>query len=68
MVEGVAWQVDLRTGQNWPLISDTEMSEVEVEEEVREVEGNSLSAAREVIRAEVRQTCFFHLALGNIYT
>lgn len=37
--------------------SDTEMSEVEVEAEV-EVEDNSLSAARELVRAEVIDSFF----------
>ena len=63
---GVAWQLDPRNGEYWPVASsDAEMSEVEVEEEVGHVEEevrqgeiDSLDAARELIRIEVRRTFF----------
>ena len=35
MVEDVPWQVDLRTGEHWPVVSDVEMLEEEVEGAVR---------------------------------
>jgi len=50
----VVWQLNPQTGQLWPVVSDTEMSEVEVEGAVGGVGDNSLSAARRLIRAEVR--------------
>ena len=59
---GVTWQLDLQNGEYWSVASsDTEMSEVEVEEEVghmeeevRQGEIDSLDAARELIRIKVR--------------
>jgi hypothetical protein len=53
MIGGVAWECDTQTGEFWPVVSDTEMSEAEVESEVRGA-GSDLSAARELIRADVR--------------
>ena len=67
MVGNDPWEVDLRTGNHWPIISDAETPEEEVEmeiqqrgEEVERAEGagraedDPLMAAREVIRVEVR--------------
>lgn len=67
-VGDTAWQVDPRTGDHWPVASDAESSEREVEGTVGTVpgtveamegivgavEGNALTAARELIRVEVR--------------
>jgi hypothetical protein len=45
--------MNVLTGQSWPVVSDTEMSEWEAVEEVERM-GEDLSAARELIRVEVR--------------
>jgi hypothetical protein len=72
MVDGVAWHVDLESGNHWPVDSDLEMSEAEVEQEVQQGRGaedaeeagraeegvgqedDTLTEARELVRAEVR--------------
>ena len=86
MVGEVPWQVDPRTGEHWPMVSDMETSEEEVEGAVRgeevgepmrgveieepiggvEVDVDPLSAARDLIRVEVRRTCSFHVRLSNV--
>lgn len=73
--EGVHWAVDPQTGEHWSVGSDAEMSEAEAEEEVQrggaeraegevEQEDDSLTAARELIIAEVcGRTSFLHVLL-----
>lgn len=53
------WQMDPQTGELWRVRPDTEMSEAEVEKQVGEAREareavESLSAARDLVRAEVR--------------
>ena len=50
MVDGVAWHVDLESGNHWPVNSDLEMSEAEVEQEVQQ--GRGAEDAEGVGRAE----------------
>ena len=45
MVDEVPWEVDLRTGNYWPIVSDQETSEGEVEKEIEQ-------GGEEVERAE----------------
>ena len=53
MVDGITWEVDPQTGSHWPVVSDMDMSEVEVEEEVqREAE----RMEEEVQREEAERT------------
>ena len=73
MTDGVTWQLDPQNGDCWPVTSDAEMSEVEVEEEVgrvgeevRRTERDSLDAARELIRTEVCRTFSSRLSLCNV--
>ena len=69
MIGETTWQVNPRTGEAWKVSHDTEMSEAEVEGqvgEVGEVVGDQLSAARELLRAEVGCTCFFRVALSDV--
>ena len=63
--DGVAWELDMSTGQCSPVVSDAEMSEGEVER-VLEDTGERLDAAPESNRTEVRSICFFRAALGNV--
>lgn len=50
MVDGVAWHVDPASGNHWPVVSDLEMSEVEVEQEVHQ--GRGTDDAEEGVRVE----------------
>ena len=66
MIDGVAWQLDTKTGQYWPVVSETDTSVDEVEREVGDV-GDDLKTAHELIRTEVCSTCFFYVTLSNVH-
>lgn len=53
------WVIDPQDGSYWPAYPETEISEMEVEEQVAETEtvDDVLQAARELIRVGVRRTC-----------
>ena len=53
MVDGITWEVDPQTGNHWPAVTDTDMSEVEVEEEVQQ---EAERMEEEVQREEAERT------------
>lgn len=58
-INGVPYELDPETGQNWPIVSDAEMSEFEVEVDLQE---GILGTARELVRTEVCSTHLFFVS------